>query len=154
MDTNQIGRFIKEAGIQLDFTPKPAGSYAPVNTRGNVAYVAIQFPITAEGYLYTGRIGKDLTTEDGYNAAKLSAINILSQINKFIGFKNIEGLNHLDVYYQCVEDWDEGTTVANGASDLFVSALGPGGTHTRSLFGVYSFPKNLSVGVTASFTLL
>jgi enamine deaminase RidA (YjgF/YER057c/UK114 family) len=149
---NPLDFFTRE-NIDLGFVPKPAGSYAPVNIRQNIAYVAIQFPIAEKGFLYTGILGRTLTTEQGYQAARHAAINVLAQIHHAVGFERIEGLNHVDIYYRCDETWDEGTVVANGASDLFLSALGPRGAHTRSLFGVHSFPKNLSVGITASFTL-
>ena len=145
---------VKELGLDPDFTPAAAGSYIPVNVRGNIAYVAIQFPIIRSGYLFLGRLGAELTTEEGYQAARKSALNVLGQINKFVGFENIDGLNHIDVYYQASPGWDEGTIVANSASDLFMKVLGLRGMHTRALLGVHSLPKNLSVGVKASFTLL
>jgi hypothetical protein len=150
--TNPTEYFIRE-GIDLAFVPKPGGSYVPVNIRQNIAYVAIQFPIGEMGVLYTGILGTTLTTKEGYQAARQAAINVLAQIHNFVGFERIDGLNHLDIYYRCDRSWDDATIVADGASDLFLAALGPRGVHTRSLFGVHSFPKNLSVGVTASFTL-
>ena len=140
--------------LDLDFTPLPGGNYVPVNVRSNIAYVAIQFPIAREGNRFLGRMGKELTTLDGYNAARQAAINILAQMKKFVGLKNIQGLNHIEIYYRCVQDWDEGPRVADGASDLFVNVLGPKGTHSRSLLGVDSLPRSFSVGVTASFTIL
>ena len=142
-----------EHGIVLDFAPPAGGNYVPVNVRGNIAYVAIQFSIVEGGYLYTGRLGEDLNSRDGYNAARLAAMNVLSQIHKFLGLDRIEGLNHVDLCYKATETWDDAPGVANGASDLFVNVLGPKGKHSRSLFGVHALPKNFSVGVTASFLL-
>ena len=74
-------------------------------------------------------------------------------MKKFVGLENIEGLNHIDIYYRCVHDWDEGPLLADGASDLFVKVLGPKGIHTRSLLGVEALPRGFSVGITASFTI-
>ena len=141
-------------GIDPEQAPKSGGNYLPVNVRGQVAYVAIQFPISREVPVYTGRLGQDRTTAEGYEAARLSAINVLTQIHKFIGLNQIDGLNHFDFYYQSVDSWDEAPKVANGASDLFISALATKGFHSRSILGVQSLPKNLTVGITASFTLL
>ena len=62
--------------LDLDFTPLPGGNYVPVNVRSNIAYVAIQFPISREGNRFSGRMGKDLSTLDGYNAARQAATNI------------------------------------------------------------------------------
>ncbi|MDO1450936.1 RidA family protein [Rhodocytophaga aerolata] len=150
----QILQALADLGISLPSAPKPGGSYVSVNLRGNVAYVAIQFPIDGDHYLYTGKLGKDLSIQEGYDAARLCAINTLAQIDKYIGFEKLSGLNHLDIYYQAAEGWDEGPLVANGASELFLHALGSLGIHTRSILGVYSLPRNFSVGITASFTLL
>lgn len=154
MNTIAFQTFLSDQNINLEFTPAPGGSYVPVNVRGNVAYVAIQFPILESGLFVTGRLGKDLQTQEGYEAARIAAINTLAQINKAIGFEKIDGLNHVDVYYQSDLEWDEAPIVANGASDLFVNALGTHGIHTRSLVGVYKLPRNFVVGITASFTLL
>ncbi len=131
----------------------PGGSYVSVNVRGNIAYVAIQFPILNEAYFYQGRLGETLTTEDGYKGMELCALNVLAQINEKVGFNNIIGLNHIDAYFQSGEDWDDSPIVVNGASDLFMKILEDKGTHTRAIFGVEKLPRNFSVGLTASFTI-
>ncbi|MBA4053917.1 MAG: RidA family protein [Marivirga sp.] len=140
-------------GVSLGDPPKPGGSYVAVNVRGNIAYVAIQFPIRKNEFYFLGRLGNEVTTMQGYEAAKMAAINVLAQVDKHIGFDKILGLNHLDICYQSGDDWDEGPQVANGASDLFLSILGDAGKHTRSIIGVHKLPKNHSVALTASFTL-
>lgn len=139
--------------VDLDTIPKPGGSYVAVNVRKNIAYVAIQLPIKQNEFFYTGRIGKDVTTEQGYQAAKLAAINVLAQMHKFVGLEKIAGLNHVDIHYQAADDWDEGPTVANGASDLFLEVLGQKGEHTRTIVSVHKLPRNHSVALTASFTI-
>ena len=154
METSTIIANLNELNIDLTDAPKPGGSYVSVNIRGKIAYVAIQFPISKDKYLFTGKLGKTLSTEEGYEAARLSAINVLAQINKYVGFEKIEGLNHIDLYYQGSKYWDEGPIAANGASDLFVKVLGESGFHTRAIFGVHALPRNFSVGITTSFTIL
>jgi enamine deaminase RidA (YjgF/YER057c/UK114 family) len=144
---------LDELGIAFGEIPKPGGSYVAVNIRGNVAYVAIQFPIKDNKFYHLGRLGKDVTTEQGYEAAKIAATNVLLQIDKFVDYENIVGLNHVDIYYQVHDNWDEGPKVANGASDLFLEVLGDMGNHTRAIMGVDRLPKNHSVALTASFTV-
>ena len=153
MDAKQLIENFGELGVNLDYIPKPGGSYVAVNIRGNIAYVAIQFPIKNDIFYYLGRLGKDVTTEQGYEAGKLAATNVLAQIHKFVGFENIIGLNHADIYYQASDDWDEGPVVANGASDLFLKVLGVKGEHTRAILSVHKLPKNHSVALTTTFTI-
>lgn len=85
---------------------------------------------------------------------ELCALNVLAQVNEKIGFDKIAGLNHIDAYFQSGQDWDESPLVVNGASDLFVKVLEEKGQHSRAIFGVERLPRNFSVGLTASFTLL
>ncbi len=99
-------------------------------------------------------MGKEVTTSDGYNAAQMCALDILAQINKHAGFENIYSLNHFDAYFQAAEGWDESPVVMNGASDLFRQVLEDKGRHSRAIFGVERLPRNFSIGITASFTLI
>ncbi len=144
---------LKNLGLQLPKVSTPGGSYVSVNVRENIAYIAIQFPILNQNYLYQGRLGKEITTEQGYKAMELCALNVLAQIDHKIGFENIVGLNHIDAYFQSGPDWDDSPIVVNGASDLFVKVLEEKGKHSRAIFGVEKLPRNFSVGLTASFTI-
>jgi len=144
---------LKELNLELPEISTPGGSYVSVNLRGNIAYIAIQFPILNEAYLYQGRLGNEMTTEQGYKAMELCALNVLAQVDKKIGFDKIVGLNHIDAYFQSGTDWDDSPIVVNGASDLFVKVLEEKGKHSRAIFGVEKLPRNFSVGLTASFTI-
>ncbi len=144
---------LSQLGLELPNVSTPGGNYVSVNIRGNIAYVAIQFPIINQEYLYQGRLGEEVSTEQGYKAMELCALNVLVQIDKKVGFEHIVGLNHIDAYFQTGENWDESPKVVDGASDLFVNVLEDKGTHARSIFGVDRLPRNFSVGLTASFTL-
>lgn len=139
--------------LELPQVSTPGGSYVSVNVRGKIAYVAVQFPIVNGEYFYQGRLGAELTTENGYHAMQLCALNVLAQIHSKVGFDNIEGLNHFDAYYRCTDDWDEAPKMVNGASDLFINVLGEAGVHSRAIFGVDKLPRNFGVGLTATFTL-
>lgn len=144
---------LAQLNFQLPDVSRPGGSYQSVNVRGNIAYVAIQFPIWNEEFRFQGKFGENLTTEDGYKAAALCALNVLAQVESNLGFAQVEGLNHIDVYYVGDGIWDEGPKVVNGASDLFAKVLVDKGKHSRAIFGVAHLPRNFSVGLTATFTL-
>lgn len=144
---------LKELGLQLPAVSTPGGSYVSVNVRGNIAYIAIQFPIQNEEYLYQGRLGHDLTTEEGVKAMELCALNVIAQVNNKVGFENIIGLNHIDAYFQAADNWDDSPIIVNGASDLFLKVLGERGVHSRAIFGVDKLPRNFSSGLTATFTV-
>lgn len=145
---------LEQLGLSLPKTTQPGGNYQSINVRGNIVYVSIQFPILDEKYLYQGRLGDNLTTDEGYKAMECCALNVLSQIESKIGFHKVLGLNHIEAYYQSVNDWDDAPTVVNGASDLFKKVLEEKGTHSRTIFGVEKLPRNFAVGLTCSFTLL
>jgi len=144
---------ILELGLTLPEPSKPGGNYVSVNIRGEIAYLAIQFPKLGSEFKYQGRLGSDLTTEEGYQAARLCALNVLAHINKTIGFENIVGLNHLDACYLSDKEWQEAPKVVDGASDLFIEVLGERGIHSRGIFGADKLPRNFCVGITCSFTI-
>lgn len=140
-------------GYELPAVSEPGGNYLSVNIRENIAFIAIQFPIVNGEYFYQGRLGNDISTEEGYKAMELCALNVLSQLESKVGFENLLGLNHIDAHFQSSKNWDSAPEVVNGASDLFVKILEEKGEHSRAIFGVEKLPKNFSVGLTCSFTL-
>jgi len=141
------------AGFEDLIPPSPGGAYVSVNVRNETAFVAIQFPIKGDQFLYQGRLGEDLSTEEGYLAAQLCAANVMAQLKKYVGLEKVMGLNHLDVYYQQASGWDDAPLVADGASQLFLKVLGEKGQHSRALIGAQSLPRNFCVGVVSSFAL-
>ncbi|WP_299519261.1 RidA family protein [Winogradskyella sp.] len=152
MDLDPKKNLVK-LGLELPNVSSPGGNYVSVNVRANIAYVAIQFPILNENYLYQGRLGNEISTEQGFKAMELCALNVLAQIDKKVGFNKVIGLNHIDAYFQAGKNWDESPKVVNGASDLFVNVLREKGRHSRSIFGVDKLPLNFCVGLTTSFTI-
>ncbi|MDN4166187.1 RidA family protein [Cytophagales bacterium LB-30] len=143
-----------QLGLQLPAASTPGGNYVSVNLRGDIAYVAIQFPILDGQYLFQGKLGTEISTEEGYKAMQLCALNVISQIHHKIGFEKIEGLNHIDAYYQPAEGWDESPKVVDGASDLFVNILGDKGKHSRAIIGTPCLVRNFSVGLVSTFTVI
>lgn len=144
---------LKTLGLNLPTPSTPGGAYTSVNIRGKIAYLAIQFPIENEQYKYQGRLGTEVSTKEGFKAMELCALNVLAQINAKVGFDKIEGLNHIDAYFQAAPHWDDSPKVVNGASELFAKVLGDKGEHSRAIFGVERLPRNFCVGLTCSFTL-
>lgn len=144
---------LKALGLDLPNLSKPGGNYVPVNIRGNIAYVAIQLPKFNDEMLYRGILGKDLTTEDGYKAMQLCALNVLAHIDHKIGLDNIAGLNHMDAYYRADAAFNDAPKVVDGASDLFVRLLGEKGLHSRAIFGVEKLPRDFCAGITCSWTI-
>lgn len=149
-----ISQKLKELNLDLPEVSTPGGNYQSVNMRGQIAYIAIQFPILNEKFLYQGILGKDLTIEDGSKAMQLCALNVIAQINQKIGFEHILGLNHMDAYYVAADTWDEAPKIVNGASDLFIHVLGEKGNHSRAIMGVHNLPRGFCAGITTSFTRL
>lgn len=148
-----VTKNLRSHGLVLPDISTPGGSYVSVNVRGNIAYVAIQFPIENGTYKYQGRLGESISTDEGYKAMELCALNVLAQIDAKVGFENIAGLNHIDAYFQSGRNWDDSPLVVNGASDVFVKVLDDRGMHSRAIFGVDKLPRDFAVGLTATFTL-
>ncbi|MDF2454444.1 MAG: hypothetical protein K0R51_437 [Cytophagaceae bacterium] len=145
---------ISALGLTLPAVSKPGGNYVSVNIRGNIAYLAIQLPKDGDNWLYKGRIGAELSNNEGYKAMQLCALNVLAHIVHTIGEERLLGINHLDAYYQASADWeDDAPKVVDGASDLFVNVLGEKGKHSRAIFGVDKLPRNFAAGITCSITL-
>lgn len=145
---------LNDLGLELPEASTPGGNYVSVNVRGGTAFVAIQFPIRNGVFEYQGILGEDLSTHDGRAAMELCALNVLAQIDAKVGMGKIVGLDHIEAVYCANSTWDDAPKVVDGASDLFVKALGEKGRHSRSIFGVASLPRGFCVGLTCRFTLI
>lgn len=144
---------LNELGLQLPQPSGPGGNYVSLNIRNRIAYLAIQFPGLNKVFSFQGRLGQEFTTEEGYKAFQQCALNVLSHLHHTIGLDKIEGMNHMDAYYQSSDDWDEGRIAVDGASDLFIKVMGEKGIHSRAIFGVEKLPRNYVGGITCTFTL-
>ncbi|HLD50296.1 MAG TPA: RidA family protein [bacterium] len=138
---------IKELKLEIPPAPKTAGSYQPVIFCGNLAFLSGQISKTAEGRVLSGKVGKDLTLEEGKTAARAAALNALSVIHHFIGFSKFGRVLRVAGYVQTAPDFYEISAVVNGASDLFLEIFGPQGTHARSAVGMASLPLNAAVEI-------
>ena len=137
---------LSNLGIKLPSPPQPKGNYITIKKSGELITLSGQGPLVEGKLLYKGRIGQNLTMEDGYNAAKYSALNILSVIDSEIGLNNIELIKVLG-FIVATEDFTDYPAVLNGASDIFLSVLGEHGKHSRSAVGVYGLPFGIPVEI-------
>lgn len=152
--TDPIIARLASRGLSLPDPPKPGGAYDSVRAIGGVAYVAVQFPFAEGDLAFRGRLGRELTTQDGYRAAELCALNVLAQMHRYVGFKRILGLNRIEAHMLTVDGWDDFPKVLDGASRLFADALGDeAGRHARALSGVERLPMDAPIALTATFTL-
>lgn len=140
---------LAEMGVTIP-DPKPAlGSYVPAVQTGNLVFVSGNLPIQADGsLLHSGKLGEDVSVEEGYAAAKQCAINCLSAAKGIIGdLNNVQQIVKLRVLVNSTPDFTDQPAVANGASDLLVELFGESGKHARAAVGVASLPLGASVEV-------
>jgi enamine deaminase RidA (YjgF/YER057c/UK114 family) len=129
-------------------TPTPAAHYVPWVVNNGIVYSAGQTPKEGTALKYQGQLGKDLTTQQGYDAARLCALRLLSVLHEAAeGLDNIERILKLTVFVNAGPDFTEHPQVANGASDLLHDVLGDAGVHVRSAVGASSLPGNAAVEV-------
>ena len=150
-----IEKKIKELGLVLPKAPDPVGSYVASKISGKLLYVSGQISINSKGELIKGKIGKDLNLEEGYEAAKRCALNIISQANKACNYdlSKIKNCIKLTGYVNSTDDFVDQPKVINGASDLISSIFGENGKHTRAAVSVNSLPLGVAVEVDAIFEL-
>ena len=146
---------IKELNIILPKAPDPVGSYVATKITDKLLYISGQISINDKGELIKGKLGKDLKTEAGYEAAKRCALNIISQAKKACGgdLSKIKACIKLTGYVNSSENFIEQPKVINGASDLIASVFGDIGIHTRAAVSVNSLPLGVAVEVDAIFEL-
>ena len=146
---------IKELKLELPEARDPDGSYVASKIIGNMLFISGQISIAEDGKLIKGKVGKELKTEEGYEAAKRCGLNIISQVKKACDddLSKIKSCVKLTGFVNSTEDFIEQPKVINGASDLIVSVFGNAGMHTRAAVSVSSLPLGVSVEVDAIFEL-
>ena len=146
---------IKELKLILPEAKDPVGSYVATKVIGKMLFISGQISITANGDLIKGKVGKELTTEDGYEAAKRCGLSIVSQVKKACNddLSKIKSCIKLTGFVNSTNDFIEQPKVINGASDLIVSIFEEAGMHTRAAVSTNSLPLGVSVEVDAIFEL-
>lgn len=139
---------LKELGIELMTPTKPMANYVKAVRTGNLLFLAGHGPTKADGSNITGKVGKDLTLEQGYDAAKQTAISLLSTLNGELGDLNrVKRVVKVLGMVNCHSDFTDQPKVINGCSDLLVAVFGEKGKHARSAVGMNSLPSNIAVEI-------
>ena len=146
---------ILELGLKLPEAKAPAGNYVATKIVGKLLYISGQISISDDGKLIKGKIGKDLTTEQGYDAAKRCGLSIIAQAKIACSddLSKIRSCVKLTGFVNSSEEFTEQPKVINGASDLIASIFGESGMHTRAAVSTNSLPLGVSVEVDAIFEL-
>tara|TARA_Y200000002_G_scaffold256533_1_gene212827 strand:+ start:141 stop:602 length:462 start_codon:yes stop_codon:yes gene_type:complete len=146
---------IKKLKIKLPEAKAPVGNYVATKTSGKMLFISGQISIDENGQLIKGKIGKDLDTDAGYNAAKRCALSIIAQAKKACDedLSKIKSCVKLTGFVNSTDDFTEQPKVINGASDLIASVFGDLGMHTRAAVSTNSLPLGVSVEVDAIFEL-
>ena len=146
---------LKKQNIILPEAKAPVGNYVAAKTSGKMLFISGQISIDESGQLIKGKVGKDLDTDAGYNAAKRCALSIISQVKKACDndLSKVKSCIKLTGFVNSTEDFTEQPKVINGASDLIASIFGDSGMHTRAALSANSLPLGVSVEVDAIFEL-
>ena len=146
---------IKELKINLPNAKPPVGSYVATKIVGNLLYISGQISISENGELIKGKIGKDLSVNDGYKAAERCGLSIISQAKVACNgdLSKIKSCVKLTGFVNSTDNFIEQPKVINGASDLIASVFGEAGMHTRAAVSTNSLPLGVSVEVDAIFEL-
>jgi enamine deaminase RidA (YjgF/YER057c/UK114 family) len=139
-------------GLTLPTVAKPVANYVPYRFAGNLLYLSGQGPRLPGGGLAIGKLGRDVSIEEGYEHAKLTGLSLLASAKDALGeLSRIEATIKLLGMVNAEPDFGDHPKVINGCSDLFVEVLGEAGRHARSAVGMGSLPGNMSVEIEAIF---
>ncbi len=139
---------IRELGFEISEAPKPLAAYIPAIKVNDLVFTAGQLPMVSGQLKYKGKVGKDLTEEEGQKAAEICALNCLSVVKSVIGsLDQIERIIKLTVFVNNVDGFGAQPKVANGASELMVKIFGENGKHARSAVGVNGLPLDAPVEI-------
>ena len=145
---------LSSLNIVLPPAPVPAGQYRPARIVGNMLYLSGQGPRDATGSFLTGRLGADISVEEGYAAARNAGLQLLSAAKAALGeLSRIEAVVKVFGMVNAEPDFVDHARVINGCSDLLIEIFGDAGSHTRSVTGMGSLPLGMIVEIEAIFAL-
>ena len=150
--TRTIEQNLEKSGIKLPRPVAPVANYVPFVRTGNLLSISGQIPVDSEGKLpFIGKVGQDVSPEDAIKAARLCAINIISQANVACDgdLSRVVRIVRLGVFINCIDGFAGQPAIANGASDLMVAVFGDLGKHSRSAVGTNALPLNVPVEIDA-----
>jgi len=141
-----IEKRLEELGVILPDPPAPAAQYVPALICGELVFVAGQTPKDGTELLYKGKVGRDITLEEGREAAGICAKRCISAVKGAIGdLDRVEKIVQITGYVNCGEDFEKHSMVINGASDFLEKVFGEKGRHSRVAVGANSLPGNAAV---------
>ncbi len=151
----KIDARLKELNIDLPAPPAPVASYVPYVVSGNLVFVSGQVTISSGGLKYVGKVGADLSLEDGKAAARLCAVKVLAQVKAACSgdLDRVKRCVKLGVFVNATADFTQHPEVANGASDLIGEVFGEAGRHSRAAVGAGSLPRGVACEVEAVFEI-
>lgn len=153
--TNKITITAKLAELGFEFGKPvlPVANYVQAKITPGMIFIAGQMPFKNGEIIYKGKVGKDLSIEDGKKAAELALVNILSHLVSAVDddMENVKSCIKLEISVNCESNFERHSEIANGASDLLVKVLGERGKHIRTAVGACSLPLNSAVEVSAIF---
>ncbi len=146
---------LKQLNIELPKAPDPVGAYVPFKKIANLLYISGQLPIGPDGEITKGKIGKDLTLEDGQKASKLCVINILAQASKAMNgnLDYIKNCIKITAFVNSTDDFFDQPKVINPASETLSFLFGDKGKHTRAAISTNSLPLGAAVEIDAIFEI-
>jgi len=137
---------LTELGLELPEAPQPLGSYTAVSETGNLLFISGQVPIVNGKLVYTGRVGDELSIDEGKRAAQLVALNVLAQISRHLGgFERLHHIVRLEGHVSSADNFYQQPAVLDAASDLFAAVLGEKAGHARTAFSHSQLPANATV---------
>jgi enamine deaminase RidA (YjgF/YER057c/UK114 family) len=137
-----------ELGLTLPQVPAPVANYVPYRIAGNLLFLAGQGPRRPDGPLLTGKLGSEVSVEEGYDRARLVGLQLLATTRMALGsLDRVEAVVKMLCMVNAAPDFKEHPRVANGMSDLFVEVFGEAGQHARSAVGMGSLPNQISVEI-------
>ncbi|MDN5919534.1 MAG: RidA family protein [Pseudonocardia sp.] len=138
---------LRELGLALPSVSTPAGAYIPARRSGNLVFTAGQVPFVDGKLPKTGKIGGDVSAEDGYDLARTCALNALAAVDALVGLDSVTGIVKVVGFVASSPEFGGQPKVINGASDLLGEVFGEAGAHARSAVGVAELPMNSPVEV-------
>ena len=142
---------LKELNIKIPNAPDPVGAYVAYKKVGNLLFISGQLPISEDGQIIKGKIGKNLTLEDGQEASKLCVINILAQAKKAMNgdLDKIKNCIKITGFVNSADDFIDQPKVINPASEMLANVFGENGKHTRAAVSTNSLPLGAAVEIDA-----
>ena len=150
-----VSEILKKLNIELPSAPEPVGAYVAYKKVGNLLFISGQLPISSDGKMIRGKIGKDLTLEDGKKASKLCVINILAQAKKAMNGNLNEVKNCIKItgFVNSTDDFNDQPKVLNPASETLSAIFGANGKHARVAISTNSLPLGATVEIEAIFEI-